>query len=237
MDLLKNGAEFFGLRVLNEQAAMFEQYKDLLIQWNKKFNLTAITDENDIIIRHFLDSLSVALAMDDNKKGASLIDIGSGAGFPGLPLKIMLDELDVILMDSVGKKVSFLQEVINILGLKNVTAINSRAEDLAKLPDYREKFDFATARAVSRLSVIAEYCLPFVKIGGKFISMKLSDAKEEINEAKAAISALGGEISEVITVEIPFSDITHSLIVIDKTSHAPLKYPRKAGKASKSPIK
>jgi len=237
MDILKNGAEHFGLCVLNEQLEIFERYKDLLVKWNKKFNLTAITNENDILIKHFLDSLSVMLVMNDCKEGSSLIDIGSGAGFPGLPLKIMMDELDVTLMDSVGKKVAFLQEAINILGLKNAKAVNSRAEVLATLHDYREKFDYATARAVSKLNIITEYCLPFVKIGGKFISMKLSDADAEINEAKAAISVLGGEISEVKKVKIPFSDITHSLIVIDKISNTPPKYPRKAGKASKSPIK
>ena len=237
MNILKQGAEHFGLCVLSKQVLAFEKYMDLLIEWNKKFNLTAITDENNIIIKHFLDSLSVAMVMDDCKEGSSLIDIGSGAGFPGLPLKIMLDKLDITLIDSVGKKITFLQKVIDILDLKNTKAIISRAEDLANLPDYREKFDYATARAVSKLNVISEYCLPFVKIGGKFISMKLSDTEEEINEAKAAISILGGEISEVKKVKIPFSDITHSLVVIDKTSNTPPKYPRKAGKATKSPIK
>jgi len=237
MNILKQGVEYFGLCLLSEQEKAFEIYKDMLIEWNKKINLTAIKDEKDIDIRHFLDSISVISVLGDYKEGTSLIDIGSGAGFPGIPLKIMLNGLDLALMDSIGKKVSFLQEVINELGFQNAKAINSRAEDLAINPDFREKFDYATARGVSKLSVVSEYCLPFVKIGGKFISMKLFDADEEINEAKVAISALGGEISQVKKVKIPFSDIMHSLIVIDKVSGTPLKYPRKPGKAAKNPIK
>jgi len=236
MNILKEGAEHFGLCVSNEQVSAFERYKKLLIKWNQKVNLTAITDEDNIEIRHFLDSLSVVSVMDNYREGNRLIDIGSGAGFPGLPVKIMLNGLSLTLMDSIGKKIAFLQEVINELNIKNATVIHSRAEDLANDSDFREKFDYVTARGVSKLNVLSEYCLPFVKLGGKFISMKVSDADYEINEAKASISALGGEISRIKKVKIPFSDITHSLIVIDKVSITPFKYPRKAGKALKKPI-
>jgi 16S rRNA (guanine527-N7)-methyltransferase len=238
MSILKSGAEHLGFSISTAQEEMFEKYKTLLIEWNKKFNLTAITDDRDIVLKHFLDSISVISVMGDCRENTKLMDIGAGAGFPGLPIKIMLDNLlDVTLMDSVGKKVTFMNEVISVLGLKNAEAVHSRAEDLASLTNYRESFDFVTARAVSKLNILAEYCLPFVKTGGKFISMKLSGADDEINEAKSAIKKLGGEISSIREIQIPFTDITHCLIVIDKISNTPPQYPRKAGKALKSPIR
>lgn len=210
----------------------FIKYNDLLIEWNEKMNLTAITEEKEVAIKHFSDSLFGASLI---KEGAKVIDVGAGAGFPSLPLKILRTDLDILMLDSLGKRVNFLNEVINSLNLKKISAIHARAEELSR-KEKRESFDVCVSRAVARLAVLCEYCLPYVKTGGHFLAYKGPENADEIAEAKKAIDVLGGEISDIKYCELPNSDITHTIIVIKKVRHTPQKYPRNGGKIAKSPI-
>jgi len=235
MDLLKEGAEALGITLGEEKPEKFNAYTRLLLEWNEKINLTAVTDEKEIIIKHYLDSLSLAAFFD--LKGKSLADVGTGAGFPGIPLKIFEESLDVLLLDSLGKRVSFLEEVIKRLGLDGIQAVHGRAEDYGIKPDYREKYDYAAARAVAELAVLCEYCLPFVKPGGLFIAMKGPSAEAEIREAGKALSILGGELEDVKKLVLPFSDYERTIISIRKCRHTPSGYPRKSGRPTKSPLK
>lgn len=202
----------------------FEKYQELLLEWNEKINLTAITEENDIITKHFIDSLTCLKYIDDKSK---VIDVGTGAGFPGIPIKIVSRETKLTLLDSLNKRIVYLNDVIDKLQLTDVETIHGRAEELSKDEKYREKYDIATARAVANLKVLSEYCLPFVKVGGKFVCMKGSDYEEEINEAKAHIGNLGGKISKVEEIILPESDIKHTIIIIDKISETPKQFPRR----------
>jgi len=229
--LLTQSAATVGVELSPTQIDQFLQYKDLLLEWNEKINLTAITDEHEIMVKHFADSLSLTPYLEDSK---NLIDVGTGAGFPGLPLKIALPNLNVTLLDSLNKRLVFVNEVINTLGLTHVQTVHSRAEDGAR-KNLREQFDYATARAVSRLSVLAEYCLPYVKVGGTFIAYKGADVKDELAESASAIKILGGEISEV--KEINFLGISHSLIMLKKYRQTSAQYPRTPAKISQNPIK
>ena len=233
MERLKTAAEKLGISLDGRQTAQFETYMELLLEWNEKFNLTAITEKDEIISKHFLDSLTLLLS-DRLPEGARLIDIGAGAGFPSVPVKIARPDLRVTMLDSLGKRVDFLNEVSARLGLENIRAVHCRAEDGSRT-ELRESFDVATARAVANLSVLAEYALPFVKVGGYFLAMKGSAPEEEINAAKPAIRTMGGKIEEVR--EISFDGLGRSLIIVKKTARTPSKYPRKAGKPSKDPIK
>ena len=221
---------------INEKDKMFlekhfETYKDLLIEWNKKINLTAITDEDEIRLKHFADSLTVANLIDNN---SSIIDVGTGAGFPGIPLKIYNNTLKITLADSLNKRINFLNEVINQLELKDINAVHGRAEDLGQDKKYREKYDIAISRAVANMSTLSEYLLPFVKIGGKAICMKGPNIEEELNNAKTAIKKLGGEIEKVESFKL--KDMDRNIIVIKKVKETPINYPRKAGIPSKNPI-
>ena len=202
----------------------FEKYQELLLDWNEKINLTAITEENDIITKHFIDSLTCLKYIDDKSK---VIDVGTGAGFPGIPIKIVSRETKLTLLDSLNKRIVYLNDVIDKLQLTNVETIHGRAEELSKDEKYREKYDIATARAVANLKVLSEYCLPFVKVGGKFVCMKGSEYEEEINEANAHIGNLGGKISKVEEIILPGSDIKHTIIIIDKISKIPQQVPRR----------
>ena len=209
---------------------------ELMKEWNEKINLTSITEDEEIISKHLIDSLTLFNTKKLSGK-KTLIDIGTGAGFPAIPLKICNDELEVTLLDSVNKRLKYLNEVIQALGLKNITTFHSRAEDGGKDKDYREKYDIATARAVATLDVLAELCLPFVKVGGYFLCMKGPAYKEELVRGEKAIEVLGGKLIEVLEVEIPGTDYTHNILVIEKIRSTPKIYPRKSGTPTSSPIK
>lgn len=234
-DLLKEGAKEYSILLSNAQIDKFSQYARLLAEWNEKINLTAITDPEGIVIKHFLDSLSIAELIPDETK--TLIDVGTGGGFPGIPLKVIRDNLKVTLLDSLDKRVKFLNEICSNLMLKDIVSVHGRAEDFGVDKKYRERFDFVTARAVANLPVLLEYCLPFVSIGGMFIAMKGPDAKEELKESQKALDILGGEIEDVKIFTLPNSDIERYLILIKKCRHTPTNYPRKSGKPTKQPIK
>ena len=211
------------------------QYYKLLIEWNEKINLTSITDYKDVVVKHFIDSLSIVNSIDMNAE-YSLIDIGTGAGFPGIPLKIVFPMLDVVLVDSLDKRVKFLNIVIKELGLKNIKAVHARAEEFGH-SNYRETFDICVTRAVANLAVVSEYCLPLVSVGGYFVAYKSADIKNEIFDSEIAIEELGGAIEDVDIFTLPDTDIERSLIRIYKDFETPDKYPRRNGVPLKKPIR
>ena len=228
----------FHVEISEGQIEKFFLYYELLTEWNSFMNLTAITEFDEVIKKHFVDSVSLIKAVPDiGEKEYTLIDVGTGAGFPGIPLKIMFPSLKVVLLDSLNKRVSFLNEVIMRLELKKIEAVHGRAEDFAKQKEYRETFDICVSRAVANLSTLSEYCLPFVKKGGLFISYKSDKITEEYENAKKAINVLGGIYENQIEFILPDSDIYRNLFAIRKIKSTPGKYPRKAGLPSKEPIK
>lgn len=230
--LLEEGLLSGGIIYNSETIEKFETYKRLLIEWNNKFNLTTITEEDDIDVFHFLDSTTI---WNDVKTIGSVADVGSGAGFPGIPMKILGFKGDMFLFDSLNKRVKFLEMVIKELSLKECYAVHSRAEDAGR-GEYREKFDIATARAVANLSVLSEYCLPLVKKGGTFIAMKAKDNKGETKDSLSAISKLGGTLKKRQEINLYGTDAVRTLIYIEKTGITPAVYPRKAGTPSKRPL-
>jgi len=211
---------------------MLEQYLKELLAWNKKFNLTRITDPEEVQVKHFEDSLTLVQFM--NLTDQSVIDIGTGAGFPGLPLKITCPNIKLTLVEATGKKVEFLKHIVNLLDLRDVRIITGRAEDIAKVE--REKYDLAVARAVAKLNVLAEYCLPFVKVGGQFVAYKEDKIEEEIKKSHKAIEILGGRLLDIKKVKLSRFDLVRSLVFIDKVSPTPNKYPRRPGMAKKKPL-
>ncbi len=217
-----------------EQLEKFYRYMELLIEWNEKMNLTAIIEPNEIILKHFVDSLTIIKYL---KNAKTLVDVGTGAGFPGIPVAIMMSNLEITLVDSLNKRLIFLEEVIKELRLTNVKLVHSRAEEFGQNKMYREKFDIATSRAVANLSTLSEYLIPLVKINGNIISMKAAQAEEEIEQAKNAIKELGGKINKIKEFNLPQSDIGRTIILISKEKQTPAKYPRKAGTPNKEPIK
>lgn len=235
IDTLISGALELGIELGTEEIDKFKKYKTLLKEWNEKINITAIKDDVDIDIKHFLDSLTV-FKSGKISKGMKIIDIGTGGGFPGLPIKIIERDTEVLLLDSLNKRLKFLDDVIQILELKGIKTIHERAENLGNNKKYREQFDIAVSRAVASLDILTEYCLPLVKLGGYFIAMKGSESNEEIQDSQNAIKVLGGEIEDKIDIQIPQSDIVHSLIIIKKIGHTPTKYPRLGGKIKKNPL-
>lgn len=212
----------------------FEKYKELILEYNKHTNLTRITEDDEFNVKHFLDSLSL-FKTDLFVKDKKIIDIGTGAGFPGLPLKLYNEDLDITLLDSLRKRIDFLDGVIEELGLKKIRAIHARAEEIARDPKYRESYDIAVSRAVANLSTLTEYSMAFVKVGGYFISQKGPEYKEELKSAKRAIELMGGEVKDVIHTPLP-NDIDHYIIVIKKAKTTDKKYPRGGGKPRKSPL-
>ncbi|WP_274654936.1 16S rRNA (guanine(527)-N(7))-methyltransferase RsmG [Paenibacillus humicola] len=217
------------------QLQQFETYYQLLVEWNEKMNLTGITEREAVYEKHFFDSISLAFFVPMNRQ-SNLADIGSGAGFPSVPLKICFPHLSVTIVDSLSKRISFLKELVRSLELENVECIHGRAEDVARVPDYRDKFDLVTARAVARLSVLNEFCLPFVRPGGLFAAMKGADPDDEIDDAQKSLRELKGRLREVHRLQLPIELSDRHVVIIDKTDKTPSKYPRKAGTPLKQPL-
>ena len=230
---LKYNMQKINIEITDKQVEDFYNYMNLLLEWNEKINLTAITEENDIILKHFVDCGTILKYIKDNTR---IIDIGTGAGFPGIPLKILNNSLKITLMDSINKRIIFLNNVIDELKLSNIEAIHARAEELARNKNYREKFDIATSRAVANLSTLSEYMLPFVKKDGIVISMKGANIDEELNNSKKAIKILGGKIEKIDNFNLADTDNLRNIIILRKKEKTPKEFPRKAGKPSKEPI-
>lgn len=234
---LKNLSSKLDIVLSDEQIEQFQIYYEMLIETNKVMNLTAITQLDEVITKHFLDSIALANVYQNIKnKELKIIDLGTGAGFPGIPLKIAFPQLQVTLMDSLNKRVNFLNSVIDELSLVNIDAIHGRAEEMARRTEYRQQFDLCVSRAVANLSTLNEYCLPFVKLDGMFISYKSSDIEDELNLSLNSIKILGGKLTEVKKLSLPESDIERSFVMIKKIKNTPKTYPRKPGMASKEPI-
>ncbi len=235
-DLMAKAAEDVGLQLSQDQYEGFMKYMRLLQEWNEKINLTAITEDGEVVKKHFIDCIK-AFKRDEFKKAETMIDVGTGAGFPGLPIAIMRPELKVTLLDSLNKRINFLNTVVNELGLKNVTTIHSRAEDGARNKELREKFDIATSRAVANMSVLSEFCLPYVRVGGNFIALKGPAVEQEIEDSRNAIGTLGGKLIDICEVSIEETELRHNLVVVEKVKACDKIYPRKAGTITKKPIK
>lgn len=216
-----------------KQIEQFYKYMNLLIEWNNKMNLTAIVDPDEIIIKHFVDSIIISKYIKTN---ARIIDIGTGAGFPGVPLKIIREDIDILLLDSLNKRINFLNEVITELGLTKITAIHARVEEFARNKKYRENFEVVVSRAVANMSTLSEYMLPLTKVGENTICMKGSEFEDELENSKKAISILGGKIEKIEEYKLPETDMNRSLIILKKIKTTPQKYPRKAGTPSKEPL-
>lgn len=223
--------------VLNDkQIQQFEQYYNILVEWNRVMNLTAITEYEEVVEKHFLDSLTIVYAIN-MEKIETLIDVGTGAGFPGIPLKIAFPHLKVTLLDSLNKRIKFLNEVIDLLELNDIKAIHGRAEDYAKQAEYREQYDICVSRAVANLATLSEYCLPYVKMDGLFVPYKSGEIDEELKSSEKAVSILGGKVEEVVKFQLPGTDIGRSFVKIHKIKETKKKYPRKAGMPTKEPLK
>lgn len=233
LDKFKIGLEQLNISLSKEQMQQFVDYYELLIETNKVMNLTAITEFDEVIEKHFLDSLSLFRVYHLNEN-VKILDMGTGAGFPGIPLKIAFPEIDLVLADSLNKRIKFLQDVIDHLGLKKVEALHARAEEMGRNKQYREQFDICVSRAVANLSSLSEYCIPFVKEGGKFISYKSGEIDEETNQAQKAISILGGRIEEIYKFDL--YEQRRSFVIIKKEKKTPKAYPRKAGTPTKMPL-
>ena len=227
--------ETLGIRLTDIQKRQFDRYYELLIEWNRVMNLTGITEYDEVNLKHFTDSLTI-VRVKEMKNISTLIDVGTGAGFPGLPIKIAFPHIKVTLLDSLNKRIKFLDQIVEELGLDDVVTLHGRAEDYAKKDEYREKFDLCASRAVANLSTLSEYCLPFIKKGGCFVSYKSADSDEEIKMSGKALDILGGKIEKIDKFMLPGSDMGRALVMIEKVKDTPRKYPRKAGVPSKEPL-
>ena len=228
-------SKVFDEKLTDRQKQQFDQFYELLVEWNKVMNLTGITEYEEVNEKHFVDSISIVNAIDMNEVN-TVIDIGTGAGFPGIPLKIAFPHLKVVLLDSLNKRINFLNTVIEQLELKDIKTIHGRAEDYAKQQDYREKFDLCVSRAVANLSTLSEYCIPYIKVNGMFVPYKSGEIDEELENSKNAIRILGGELQKVVKFQLPGTEIGRSFVLIKKKQNTLKKYPRKAGLPAKEPL-
>ena len=235
LTILEEGCKDLGITLDENQKKQFTDFYEYLVEKNKVMNLTGITEFQEVLIKHFLDSLACVKAVDMSRI-KRIMDIGTGAGFPGVPLKIAFPHLEACLLDSLKKRVNFLEETFQMLKLENITAIHGRAEEYAKNKQYRETYDLCVSRAVSNLATLSEYCLPYVKTGGYFISYKSGTVQEEVEQAQKAVKILGGKIQDVVYFQLPDSEIQRSLVVIEKIKATPGRYPRKAGTPLKEPL-
>ena len=233
--IFENKLASLGIALTEIQKEQFYKFYELLVEWNKVMNLTGITEYEEVNEKHFVDSISIIKAIDMNQVH-TVIDIGTGAGFPGIPLKIVFPHIKVVLLDSLNKRINFLNTVIDELGLENIRTIHGRAEDYARQAEYREQFDLCVSRAVANLATLSEYCLPYVKVNGYFISYKSGEIDQELLDGNKAISLLGGKLSDVVKFQLPGSDINRSFVKIEKKQSTSKKYPRKAGLPAKEPI-
>ena len=227
--------ETLGIQLTDVQKEQFDRYYELLIEWNRVMNLTGITEYDEVNLKHFTDSLTI-VRIKEMKNVSTLIDVGTGAGFPGIPIKIAFPHIKVTLLDSLNKRIKFLNQVVEELDLKDVVTLHGRAEDYAKKEEYRERFDLCVSRAVANLSTLSEYCLPFVRKGGCFISYKSAHSDGEIEQSKKALDILGGKIEKADKFMLPGSDMGRALVMVEKVKSTPRKYPRKAGVPSKEPL-
>lgn len=227
--------EELGITLSEQQKDQFDRYYEMLVEWNRVMNLTGITEYEEVNLKHFTDSLTI-VRIKNMMEAETLTDIGTGAGFPGIPIKIAFPHMKITLLDSLNKRIKFLNAVIEELGLQNVTTLHGRAEDYAKKEEYREKSDICVSRAVANLSTLSEYCLPFVKKNGSFISYKSGASDRELEESKKAIQILGGKVARIEKFNLPGTDMARTLIEIKKTGQTPSKYPRKAGLPSREPL-
>lgn len=235
LTILEEGCKELGITLDEIQKKQFTDFYEYLVEKNKVMNLTGITEFQEVLIKHFLDSLACVKAVDMSRI-KRIMDIGTGAGFPGVPLKIAFPHLEACLLDSLKKRVNFLEETFQLLKLENITAIHGRAEEYAKNKQYRETYDLCVSRAVSNLATLSEYCLPYVKTGGYFISYKSGTVQEEVEQAQKAVKILGGKIQDVVYFQLPDSEIQRSLVIIEKIRATPGRYPRKAGTPLKEPL-
>lgn len=236
LPILAQGALQFNLSLTSDQLSAFEVYLAELMSWNERVNLTSITQPAEIVTKHFLDSLSVYLALQDLPSRLSIIDVGSGAGFPGVPLKIALPQLQVTLLESTGKKTTFLHHLIQSLNLTSISVVTARAEEAGQQPNHRERYEVAVARAVAGLPVLAEYLLPLVKVGGRVIVQKGQDPADEVKQATPALRILGGKVQQIFPVVVPGLDAQRHVVVIQKIKATPKQYPRRPGLPAKTPL-
>lgn len=234
-EMLKNRMDRLQIETNENMLEQFDLFYHLLVEWNKVMNLTGITEYEEVVEKHFADSLSLARFLDLNKIH-TVIDVGTGAGFPGIPLKIAFPHLKVVLLDSLNKRINFLNEVIAKLDLKEIHTIHGRAEEYARKPEYREQFDLCVSRAVANLSVLSEYCIPYIRLGGIFIPYKSGEIDEEVAASRKAVDILGGQIDHVEKFQLPDTDIHRSFVFINKIKNTQKKYPRKAGTPAKEPL-
>ncbi|MBH0162281.1 16S rRNA (guanine(527)-N(7))-methyltransferase RsmG [Fictibacillus sp. 26RED30] len=235
IELFQTSLKEKGVQLSEKQLSQFETYYNLLVEWNEKMNLTAITEKEEVYLKHFYDSVTAGFYFNF-KQDITVCDVGAGAGFPAIPLKIAFPEIKLTVVDSLNKRIGFLQHVVDELGLEEVSLYHDRAETFAHRPEFRQTFDLVTARAVARLSVLSELCLPLVKIGGHFLGMKGANLPEEVRDGEKAVKLLGGKVKDIHSFVLPIEESERNIIVIDKVKETPKKFPRKPGTPNKSPI-